>query len=682
VHPVSSPASPDEVIRLARKLWGEPTDTLRRGEELRFGRHGSKSVRPRAGVWHDHEAQKGGGVKELYIEAGELYPGSATIVATYDYCAENGSLLYQVVRKYPHKFIQRRPDASERDGWTWNLHGVRRVPYRLPQLLASDGGQTVWIPEGEKDVDALVALGLVATCNSGGAGKWQPEFARYLEGRRVVVLPDNDDVGREHAGEIARSLLGVAASLVVLALPGLDEKGDISDWLAAGGTEAELRRLARECEPWAEPAINGHTHELNGHAHEPQPEPPAEPEGYWDGLLANAMQEADFAPHGAEPASQASHAPELWDWDEEDWIEADLPIRPWLAHGYVMREAVTLIGGSPGAGKSQAGVAWAIALATGREWGRFRPNGAYRVMLLNCEDKRDEQRKRFSATLRQFDLLSRDVAKRVIRVSPHGSGAILAWDTQQNTIRITDQGRQFLAKLETWGGDALFLDPFVELHGAPENDNMALRVVLAFFRALAERLKIAVVLVHHTRKGDQTPGDPEIFRGAGSIVGAIRAGFTVCHMSEKDASDLGISPKGRKHYFRIDSAKQNYAPSGEAEWVERIAYELDNHEITAAAVPWTPPESKPQSVDDVTAMATRIGIGVEGLPWSPNMRQRGTRSVSFLFEEFGILKKDWNATLDSMKREFGITEGTFKGPDRHWQEGLKTADGKPVADWK
>lgn len=170
------------------------------------------------------------------------------IAATYDYRDEAGALLFQVVRFEPKDFRQRRLDGK--DGWLWKLDDVRRVLYKLPELLAADPAESVFIGEGERDVDNLGVLGLVATTNAGGAGKWRAEYAESLRGRHVVILADNDDVGEKHARQIGRSLIGKAASVKLLRLPNLPDKGDVSDWLAAGGTRDELLRLATEAEEW------------------------------------------------------------------------------------------------------------------------------------------------------------------------------------------------------------------------------------------------------------------------------------------------------------------------------------------------------------------------------------------------------------------------------------------------
>lgn len=175
--------------------------------------------------------------------------GAGRIVATYDYTDEAGKLLYQVVRFDPKDFRQRRPDGN--GGWTWKLDSVKQVPYRLPVLLAAELEEAVIVCEGEKDCDALAALDITTTTNSGGAGRWRPEFAAHLKGRDVIIIPDNDSPGRRHAQDVARSLHGVAKSVRVLELPGLPEKGDVSDWLADGHTVAELAALAEGACEWS-----------------------------------------------------------------------------------------------------------------------------------------------------------------------------------------------------------------------------------------------------------------------------------------------------------------------------------------------------------------------------------------------------------------------------------------------
>jgi hypothetical protein len=186
----------------------------------------------------------------LDIDPGEK---SAELEVAYNYRDEAGVLLYQVIRRPGKKFAQRRPDGA--GGWIWNLDGVRRVLYRIPELMAKPDN-AVFIVEGEKDADRLASMGLVATTNSGGAGKWLPEFASFLKARTVVILPDNDEPGRKHADQVAASLRGVASRVTVLALEGLPPKGDVSDWLDAGHSLEELKELAASARPTANTPIH------------------------------------------------------------------------------------------------------------------------------------------------------------------------------------------------------------------------------------------------------------------------------------------------------------------------------------------------------------------------------------------------------------------------------------------
>jgi len=184
-------------------------------------------------------------VKALGLTMGDLRVGPTSekrqVVATYDYVDEEGELLFQVVRKKPKTFYQRRLDGN--GGWINNLHGVRRVLYRLPGLLAADKDATVYVVEGERDADRLALLGLVATTNPGGAGKWKEEFSEFLRDRQVTIIPDNDPPGKQHAEQVFESLQSIARSVRVLDLPGLPPKGDVSDWLDQGHTPEELRVL-------------------------------------------------------------------------------------------------------------------------------------------------------------------------------------------------------------------------------------------------------------------------------------------------------------------------------------------------------------------------------------------------------------------------------------------------------
>jgi hypothetical protein len=184
-------------------------------------------------------------IRELFVN---LVP-SPQIEAVYAYTDEVGELLFEVVRYMPKGFRQRRPDGH--GGVKWNLSNVRRVLYRLPEVLLA---ASVLVVEGEKDCETARELGMVATCNAGGAGKWREDYAECLGGKRLCIITDADEAGRKHAQEVARSLHHKAASLKVLELPGAK---DLSEWVEGGGTKDALLKLVRDAPEWAPPQSDG-----------------------------------------------------------------------------------------------------------------------------------------------------------------------------------------------------------------------------------------------------------------------------------------------------------------------------------------------------------------------------------------------------------------------------------------
>ena len=187
------------------------------------------------------------GLTERDLFADSAGKKSQAVVATYDYCDGDGVLLYQVVRYSDKTFKQRQPDSK--GGWINNVKGVSRVLYRLPDVLSADPDAWVFVVEGEKDADNLAKAGLVATTNSGGAGKWSHlSDDSSLHGRRIVIIPDKDDAGYKHAQDVCQRLLGKVKELRYLELGG-DGK-DVSDWLGAGGNKEELLKFIDGALPW------------------------------------------------------------------------------------------------------------------------------------------------------------------------------------------------------------------------------------------------------------------------------------------------------------------------------------------------------------------------------------------------------------------------------------------------
>ncbi len=167
-------------------------------------------------------------------------------VAVYDYTDETGALLFQALRfetAAGGKVFRQRTGPDQKP---WSIKGVRIVPYRLPELIEDIAlGHTIFITEGEKDVDTLRAAGVPATCNPMGARKWRPEFDEIFRGADIVVCGDYDQPGREHVALVAKNLKPVAKRLRVLDLakywPEIGPGGDITDWFnQTHGTPEQL----------------------------------------------------------------------------------------------------------------------------------------------------------------------------------------------------------------------------------------------------------------------------------------------------------------------------------------------------------------------------------------------------------------------------------------------------------
>lgn len=194
------------------------------------------------------------------------------VVKTYDYQDASGAVIFRVCRMEPKSFCQQVPDPTSKTGWAWgrSRYGVGEVLYRLPRVIEhARAGRVIFVCEGEKDVEALESIGLTATCNPGGAGKWRPEFADCFAGAKmVVVIADNDAgpesgkkefwQGQRHACAIVKSLdeRGIAWKALTLAGGEGSKVKDAADWVAAGGNAELMRGVVAaapewDCEKWS-----------------------------------------------------------------------------------------------------------------------------------------------------------------------------------------------------------------------------------------------------------------------------------------------------------------------------------------------------------------------------------------------------------------------------------------------
>jgi hypothetical protein len=411
------------------------------------------------------------------------------MVKMYDYRNASGTLLFQVVRYEPKDFRQRRPDGK--GGWLWNLDGVLRFPYRLPELLAADPAAWCFVAEGEKDADALAALGLTATTNPGGAGRWKNlADDSALHGRRVCILPDKDAPGRAHALDVARWLHAKAADLRIVELPdvaGVPVK-DASDWIEAQDAQAPadlaaaLVALADAAPPWTPPAA-------------------------------------------AAPDAKARTRPAEENGDGVPILVCLVNVKPepvaWLWPGRIPLGKVTLIYGDPGLGKSLVTLDVAARTSRRTPW-PDRPDlppQPGEVILLSAEDDPAD-------TIRpRLDAAGGDVRRvTLLQGVMHGE--------RRAAFCLADLSPLEAAIQQAPDARLVIIDPIsAYLGSADSHKNAEIRGLLAPLADLAGRHRVAVLCVSHMNK---SMGGRALYRAMGSLAFAATARAAALVIADAD----------------------------------------------------------------------------------------------------------------------------------------------------
>lgn len=501
---------------VARELFGDENKQLSTPtKELRFGKQGSKSVDIPTGQFFDHEANEGGGVlwaiqtyagrkieggdavnwmreRGYYIEdergpqpsnkpqarvdeAGnwlpQRVPDHGKLTKTYDYSGPDGALAYQVCRYdwtvpkevnpkgHDKTFVQRRPDSSKRNGWDWSTKGMTWLPYRLPELIEDiANGFEIFVVEGEKKVDMLRDLGVPATCNHGGAGKFPESLVQWFSGAKVIILPDNDNAGRDHANLIARRLTGTARHVKILDLPGLPPKGGVDDWLPAGGDADQLYDLA-------------------GRAQEAAPEFKS---------MFGAVQWADF--------------------------DAPGPSYEYLIKGILTEREISMLLGESQSGKSFMAIDIAMAVARGEPWfGKQVRRGG--VIYQAGESATGVRRRRFPAYRQHFGV-AKDPLDVVLLERP-----VDFYSSDEQVDQFIDECK-FWASRFSDPLKLIVIDTFNKATpGANENDGKDMGVVLARCDRVRVATGAHVMLVHHLNAGGtKARGHTSLFGNVENVV--------------------------------------------------------------------------------------------------------------------------------------------------------------------
>lgn len=602
---------------------------------LREDKHPSFAIKPdatdSAGAFKDFATNDSGSLADLarrlgvdprVSSNGRLRPApNRRIVVTYNYVDLAGRP-YQTVRYEPKDFRQRQGD--EQGGWVWNLQGIKLNLYRRTELDAADPAEPVLYAEGEKDADAARACGFVATAHAMGAGKFRDDYREALAGRHVVLIEDNDDAGRAHATKGAVLFHGAAASVRILRLPNLPDKGDLSDWLAAGGTAEELRALIKQTPVWAPQARDERPHEEQGQ------------EGQDDRPTAGRGVLVCLSDVQAEKVT-------------------------WLWPGRIPYGKVTLLVGDPGLGKSFLSLYIASRLSTGNPLhGDTDRPPKISTLLLSAEDD-------LADTIRpRLDRMGADVA--------HISAfrGVLEKDEDGREIERMVRLDTDLAELEyqiaQTGARFVVVDPVNAYLGKTDgNQDIDLRRVLNPLAMIAARHKVAMLVVTHSNK--RSEGN-KLHRVMGSLayVGLARSVLAV-----------GADPDtpGRCNMVQIKNNLAAQALGLGYRIIEgEVVWDSDPVSLTADTV-----FDSASARKDGEGRDGQGGALNEALDFLREALQHGARKSGDLFTEAKQQLRISEATLKRAKKELGVEARKvglndnafwvwqFPSPTDTWEEG-------------
>jgi DNA polymerase I-like protein with 3'-5' exonuclease and polymerase domains len=362
---------------------------------------------------------------------------SAQARTVFVYRTATGDLHMKVVRTPDKRYPTFRWTGQVwAKGWPTKI-----VPYRLVELLKAPPEEPVLIPEGEKDSDNLAALGFITTTNPGGAGKWTPECAQYLQGKQIaVLLQDNDIAGAKHVAKVRATLNGIVPTIITLSFENeVEEHGDVSDWLEFGGTAAALRTRIQL-------ALKRNT-----------------------GAELTVVQLSQDKPEAID-----------WLWD-----------------GHLIRGDLEIMSGRPGVGKSQVQCQIFACITTGCDWpdGTPGPKSGH-VILLSAEDSRKEYIRRCTAAGADLDRIHMITA---VRRDQKANQAFLLAEDLDKLERCLDR----LGDVTLIGIDPI--TAFIGTGNKVDSNRASdVRAILTPLMQLAERTNIAVSMVTHPVKNAGT----------------------------------------------------------------------------------------------------------------------------------------------------------------------------------
>lgn len=135
-------------------------------------------------------------------------------------------------------------------GWL-NADGTATAPKEKTlynyRAVTENFREIVYIVEGEKDVNRMTELGMVAICPPDGCGSWSDRFTDLLDGATVRIIPDYDEPGLKAGLMIEEKLRNAGIPVSIHPLTMLRTGKDVSDYKKASKINiAGIKRKSRE----------------------------------------------------------------------------------------------------------------------------------------------------------------------------------------------------------------------------------------------------------------------------------------------------------------------------------------------------------------------------------------------------------------------------------------------------
>jgi len=408
-------------------------------------------------------------------------------------------------------FTKRRYKTSDAKGKTYSIHRVdatgkriaglkdtRIVPYQLPELLdAKTAGRAIYLVEGEKAADALVSIGAIATTSHTGAGSWPAEITQYFAGANIVVIPDNDEPGRQYARRAIQNLLPVAKSIRYLDLDLMVEGDDAYEWVYhAKGTRKELAELAKQA-----PII---TKEL-------------------------AVTDSEQLEDTTQTEQEAYNpTPQLLNIEAWDTIK-DEPVR-WIIENVLPKKGFAALYGPPGSYKSFIALDIAEAVATGRQWMGNQVTNPGAVLYIAGEGHGGigARIKACKINHQTQDGAEIYVIRYQLNLRSSADDFNLLMESIDNLIERTGIELR-LVQIDTLAR---------AFGGGNENDSQDMGAFIHNAGRLQRKLDCALMVLHHSGK-DATKG----LRGHSSLLGAVDTQLELQKLEQTERKD-GVAGQG------------------------------------------------------------------------------------------------------------------------------------------